>query len=119
MLLQKSCVAVAITLALSSAAAAHAETRGHVRQAAVRIDDIDPTMAADARLLSARLQKAAKDVCSPLNAVLVDDELECRREAFNRAVNDFARLQAAKFSAQFREMTANSVLAREEGNTAP
>jgi UrcA family protein len=119
MLVQKSCVIVAIALALSSAAAARAETRGLVRQQVVRIDDIDLASAADARRLTARLEKAAKDVCSPTDAVLVD-EVECRRQALIRAVNELARRQAAADpTTQIREMTSNSSLPREGANTAP
>jgi choline dehydrogenase-like flavoprotein len=51
MLLQKSCALLALTLALSSAATARAETGGQVSQEAVRTDDLDLASDSGARRL--------------------------------------------------------------------
>jgi len=115
MLLQKTWSMLAITLAISGAGAARAETDGTARQKAVRIDDLNLVFEADARRLAARLDKAAKQVCA--DRVFLD-EAECRREAVARAINDLARSQAAVDpGAHGREMESNPVLAGEGANT--
>jgi UrcA family protein len=94
MLLKKSCALLAITLALSGAATARAETGGEISHEAVRFDDLDLASDSGARHLAARIEKAAKQVCAVPDTVFLN-ESECRREAIARAINTLARRQLA------------------------
>ena len=94
MLLQKTCALLALTLALSGAATARAETGGQVPQETVRFGDLDLASEPDARHLAARIEKAAKQVCAIPDSVFLN-EAECRREAVARAINALARRQLA------------------------
>jgi UrcA family protein len=74
-----------------SIGAAAADASGEVRQRVVKFGDLDLTHSAGVSVLYARLQAAARRVCSPENPLELSSVRavhECERTAITRAVID-------------------------------
>jgi UrcA family protein len=118
MFLNKTCALLAITLALSGAATAHAATGGEVLQQTVRLGDLDLASEPGARDLAARIEKAAKQVCAVPDSDFLN-EAKCRREAVARAMNDVARRKLAAAPNTLGGANAAPVFANDGASNRP
>jgi UrcA family protein len=83
-------VIVAVAVVLSAAASAQAQTYDSARQISVRYDDINVREAAGARVLLARIERAAAAVCGPAPSIRNLDAWAgfraCKQVATDRAI---------------------------------